>query len=62
MPDGQETTTTNVIQVVTNIRNYQGKLKAEYAEITFTGEVEVKRLPDQYFRMHQDSDGKLRIR
>jgi len=62
MSDGQETTTKNVIQVVTNIRNYQGKLKAEYAEITFTGEVEVKRLPDQYFHMHQDSDGRLRFR
>ena len=54
MADEQNASKTNVMQVVTNIRIYQGKLKAEYAEVTFTGEVEIKKLNDNYFSMHKD--------
>ena len=61
MAEKLNATKTNVMQVVTNIRIYQGKLKAEYAEVTFTGDVEVKKLNNQYFSMHQDGHG-LRFR
>ncbi|HCO94896.1 MAG TPA: hypothetical protein DIU00_13250 [Phycisphaerales bacterium] len=50
-----------VMRVVTNICISGGKLKAEYAEVTFTGEVEVKKLNDKYFSVHQDGRG-LRFR
>jgi len=39
MADEQNASKTSAMQVVTNIRIYQGKLKAEYAEVTFTGEL-----------------------
>ncbi len=61
MADEQNASKTNVMQVVTNIRIYQGKLKAEYAEVTFAGEVEIKKLNDKYFSMHKDGLG-LRFR
>lgn len=61
MADEQNASKTSAMQVVTNIRIYQGKLKAEYAEVTFTGEVEIKKLNDKYFSVHQDGLG-LRFR
>ncbi len=61
MAEKKNITKSNVMQVVTNISNSQGILKAEYAEVTFTGEVEIKKLKSKYFRMHQDSRG-LRFR
>ena len=62
MPEDQETTKKNVLHVVTNIRIVQGKLKAEYAEVNFTGEIESKRLSDKYFSIHQDAPGRFRFR
>ena len=61
MTNEQDTTRASVMQVVTNIRISQGRLKAEYAEVTFAGEVEIKKLNDKYFSMHQDGLG-LRFR
>ena len=57
MSNEPKATKTNVMQVVTNLRIYNGKLKAEYAEVTFEGEVTVKKQNDKYFSMHQDGFG-----
>ena len=62
MPEDQERNQTSVLQVVTNITISQGKLKAEYSEVTFSGEVETRRLPDKYFNIHQDGPGRFRFR
>ncbi len=62
MTNQQNKTNSNSLRVVTNVSISQRGLKIEFAKVTFSGELEIIKLDDQYMRLYQDPSGKWRFR